>query len=87
CEIAGASCPQPAPPVVPPPLIPVVQLPSLQTGFTASFGSLVQLLPGWLPPVPKLMGLGLVVLGAPPVLPDRLTDPDVVPPNIAAVDY
>jgi filamentous hemagglutinin family protein len=87
CEIAGASCPQPAPPVVPPPLLPVVQLPSLQTGFTASFGSLVQLLPGWLPPVPKLAGLGLVVLGAPPVLPDRLTDPDVVPPNIAAVDY
>ena len=72
CEIAGASCSQP---------------PSLQTGFTASFGSLVQLLPGWLPPVPKLTGLGLVVLGAPPVLPDRLTDPDVVPPNIAAVDY
>ncbi len=83
CEIAGASCPQPQPP----PLIPTAQPPSLQAGFTASFGSLVQLLPGWLPPVPKLTGLGLVVLGAPPVLPDRLTDPDVVPPNIAAVDY
>ena len=91
CEIAGASCPQPPPPLVPPPpsppLTPPAQPPSLQTAFTASFGSLVQLLPGWLPPVPRLAGLGLVVLGAPPVLPDRLTDPDVVPPNIAAVDY
>ncbi len=91
CEIAGASCPQPPPPLVPPPpsppLTPPAQPPSLQTAFTASFGSLVQLLPGWLPPVPRLAGLGLVVLGAPPVLPDRLTDPDVVPPNIGAVDY
>ncbi|MDE2580286.1 MAG: filamentous hemagglutinin N-terminal domain-containing protein [Rhodospirillales bacterium] len=72
-------------PIVPPP---IVQGPSLvQAGFTASFGSLRQQLPGWMPPVPALQTPAISVLGIPPVLPDQLTSPDVVPPNIASVDY
>jgi len=61
--------------------------PLQQTVITTIFGNLQQVLPGRVPPVPQLPTLDLLVLGIAPVSPDQLTDPDVVPPNISAVDY
>ena len=81
CVIGAASC------AVTPPPLPLPLPPPLPNALTASFGNLQQVLPGRVPPVPQLPALAVLMLGIPPVPPDQLTDPDVVPPNISTVDY
>ena len=93
CIIAAATCqlpPPPAPPAVVPPIVapPTPQVFTLSNdAVTSALGGLYSFLPGSPPPLIELPNLVLVVAPMLPAPPRRLTDPDVVPPNISYLDY
>jgi len=85
CEIEAAVCrPPPPPPPIPPT---VISLPA--DALTAPFGGLYEFrfLSGAPPQISGLTSLNLFALPMLASPPGRLTDPDVVPPNISYKDY
>ncbi len=67
--------------------LPVCVPPSFGLLTQGVLGGLTPFLPGVPPPTLTLPTLNLVALPALPAPPGRLTDPDVVPPNISNQDY
>ncbi len=103
CIIEAATCGSPVPPTPIPPPTPIVSvsLPTLPPpalilppiagipagAQTSALGGLYPFLSGGPPPLINLPNLVIVALPMLPAAAPRLTDPDVVPPNISYLDY
>jgi len=79
CIIASAVC-TPLPPIQT-----SIQIPN--SAITSALGGLAPFLPGTPPPLATLPRLVLIALPVLPAIAPRLTNPDVVPPNISYLDY
>ncbi|HTI79448.1 MAG TPA: hypothetical protein VL614_03250, partial [Acetobacteraceae bacterium] len=75
CIIALAVCASPT----------SIRLPN--DAITSALGGLAPFLPGTPPPLATLPRLVLIALPVLPAIAPRLTNPDVVPPNISYLDY
>lgn len=85
CIIASAVCGPPSQiPITPITPIPI-QIPN--SAVTSALGGLAPFLPGTPPPLATLPRLVLIALPVLPAIAPRLTNPDVVPPNISYLDY
>jgi len=85
CIIASAVCGPPSQiPITPITQIPI-QIPN--SAVTSALGGLAPFLPGTPPPLATLPRLVLIALPVLPAIAPRLTNPDVVPPNISYLDY